>query len=88
MDTTYWIAAAAVGVIVLIIYIYRREISLKFKGWGFEAALSAKGNSEAAKDPPDRTRAAKPVVAGERSVSVKGNANGSTIVTGDRNKVG
>jgi hypothetical protein len=45
MDTTYWIAVAAVGVIVLIMYIYRRELSLKFKGWGFEAALSAKGNS-------------------------------------------
>jgi hypothetical protein len=85
---TYWIAAAAVGVIVLVMYIYRRELSLKFKGWGFEAALSAKGNSGAAKEPPEGTRAAKPVVAGERSVSVQGNANGSTIVTGDRNKVG
>jgi hypothetical protein len=76
MDTTLWITVAVVIVIALVVYRYGREIGLKFKGWGVETALSAKGDAEAAKGPP-----------GGRNVSIGGNAEGNTIVTGDGNKL-
>lgn len=50
----------------------RREIGLKFKGWDVETALSAKGEAEAAKDPP-----------GGRNVSIGGDATRVRIMTGD-----
>ena len=48
MDTAPWIIAAAVIVIALVVYRYRREIGLRFKGWGVEATLNAKVDA-----PPD-----------------------------------
>ena len=77
MDTTLWIIVAAEIVIALVVYRYGREIGLKFRGWGVDAALSAKGDAEAAKGP-----------LGGRNVSIGGRAEGNTIVTGDGNKIG
>jgi hypothetical protein len=72
MDTTYWIIVAVVAVLVLVIYSYRREIGLDFKGWGFQAKLRAKGAAESANPPP-----------GSRNVSIGGDATDNQIVTGD-----
>jgi hypothetical protein len=72
MDTTLWIILAAAVVIALVIYGYRHEIVLKFKGWGFDAFLSGKGaETPASKDPP------------ERGVRVGQDAKNARIVTGD-----
>jgi hypothetical protein len=71
MDTTLWIIVAAVIVIALVVYGYRREIGLNFKGWGVQAKLRAKG-AEAAKAP-----------AGSRNVSIGGDAADNLIMTGD-----
>jgi hypothetical protein len=83
MDSTLWMIVAAVVVIVILIFIFRypREIGLKLRGWGFEAALSAKGHAEDAKDPDA-------VAARGRNVSIGGKADRNTIVTGDGNKIG
>jgi hypothetical protein len=72
MDTTLWIIVAVVIVIALVVYRYGREIGLKFKGWGVETALSAKGDAAAAKGPP-----------GGRNVSIGGDAKRNRIMTGD-----
>jgi len=72
MDTTLWIVAAAVIVIALVAYRYRREIGVSFKGWGVQAKLQAKGEARAAKAP-----------AGARNVSIGGDAADNRIVTGD-----
>jgi hypothetical protein len=72
MDTTLWIIVAVVFVIVLVVYRYRQEIGLSFKGWGVQAALHAKGDAEAAKGPPSG-----------RNVSIDGDAKRNRITTGD-----
>jgi hypothetical protein len=72
MDTTLWIIVAVVIVIALVAYRYRREIGLKFKGWGVEAALNAKGDAPTAKAQP-----------GARNVSIGGDAKRNRITTGD-----
>jgi len=72
MDTTLWIVAAAVIVIALVAYRYRREIGLSFKGWGVQAKLQAKGEAQAAK-----------AQGGSRNVSIGGDAADNRIVTGD-----
>jgi hypothetical protein len=55
---------AAVIVIALVAYRYRREIGLSFKGWGVEAALNAKGDAPPANGPP-----------AARNISIGGDAN-------------
>jgi hypothetical protein len=72
MDATPWIIAAAVIVIALVVYRYRREIDLRFKGWGVETALNAKGDALHANGPP-----------GARNVSIGGDAKRNLINTGD-----
>jgi hypothetical protein len=59
MDTTLLAVVAIVVVIAIVAYVYREEIGLKFKGWGIQAALHAKGGT---KSPP-----------GSRNVSIGGN---------------
>ena len=74
MDTTLWIVAAVVIVIViaLVVYRYRREIGLDLKGWGVQAKLRAKDHEEkASTDPP------------ERGVRIGRDAKDNRIVTGD-----
>jgi hypothetical protein len=104
MDTTLWIIVAVVIVIAIVAYLYRKEIGLKFKGWGVQAALHAKGGTKAqsgsrnvsvggnATDARivtgDDVPAKKPTKGAGRNVSIGGSAEGSTIVTGDRNKIG
>jgi hypothetical protein len=71
-DTTIWIiTAAAVIVTALVIFVYRREIRLKFKGHGIQAEVHAK-----AADP------AKPSL-GSHNVSIGRDAAGNLIKTGD-----
>jgi hypothetical protein len=102
MDTRLFIivAVAIVIVIAIVAYIYREEIGLKFKGWGVQAALHAKGGNKAqsgsrnvsiggnATDARivtgDDAPAKKPTAGAGRNVSIGGSAEGSTIVTGDR----
>jgi len=72
MDTTLWIIVAVVIVITLVVYVYRREIGLSFKGWGVQAKLRAKGEAQAAKAPT-----------GSRNVSIGGDAADNLIMTGD-----
>ena len=69
MDTTLWIIVAVVIVIAIVAYWFRGEIALKFKGWGVQAALHAKGGTKAQ--------------SGSRNVSIGGNATDNRIVTGD-----
>jgi hypothetical protein len=104
MDTTLWIIAAVVIVIAIVAYRYREEIGLKFKGWGVQAALHAKGGTKApagsrnvsiggnATDnrivTGDDEPGKKATGGAGRNVSIGGSADGSTIVTGDRNKIG
>jgi hypothetical protein len=66
------VTVAVVIIIALVVYGYRREIGLSFKGWGLQAKLQAKGEAHAAKAP-----------AGSRNVSIGGDATNSRIVTGD-----
>jgi|HubBroStandDraft_6_1064221.scaffolds.fasta_scaffold587066_2 hypothetical protein len=71
-DTTIWIiTAAAVILIALVIFVYRREIRLKFKGHGIHAELHAK-----ATEPPTPSP-------GSRNVSIGRDATGNLIKTGD-----
>jgi hypothetical protein len=99
MDTTPWIIVAVVIVIALVVYRYRQEIGLKFKGWGVEAALNAKGDAPPAQGQPgarnvsiggdakrNRITTGDVTAAPGRNVSIGGNADGNTIATGDRNK--
>src|SRR5215468_1533258 len=72
MDTTLWIIAAVVIVIALVIYRYRREIGLDFKGWGVKAKLRAKDHEEIA-----------PTALPERAVRIGQDAEDIEIVTGD-----
>jgi hypothetical protein len=77
-DTTILImTAAAVIVIALVIFVYRREIRLRFKGRGIQAEVHAKAGDPAKPSP------------GSRNVSIGGNAAGSLdgipeLITGDR----
>jgi hypothetical protein len=75
MDSMYWITVAVAVLIVLVIYRYGQEIGLKFKGWGVEAGVSAKGSAGGVKkaDP-----------AYGRKVVIHGDANRNKIRTGDK----
>jgi hypothetical protein len=72
MDTTHWIIVAVVIVIVLVVYSYRREIGIDFKGWGVKAKLRAKDHEEKA-----------PTALSERAVRIGQDAEDIEIVTGD-----
>ena len=85
MDTTLWIIVAVVIVITLVIYRYRREVGLSVKGWGVQAKLQGKGAAETAKPPAGSRNVS---TGAGRNVSIGGNAQGNTIVTGDDNKIG
>jgi|HubBroStandDraft_6_1064221.scaffolds.fasta_scaffold236229_2 hypothetical protein len=72
MDTTQLIIGAIVIVIALVVYRYRREIGLRFEGWGVKAALNAKGGTDAPKEAP----------AG-RNVTIGRDATNNEIIMGD-----
>jgi hypothetical protein len=59
-------------VVGLVVYVYRQEIGLKLKGWGVEAALSAKSGADIGRDPQSG-----------RNVSIGGEAKDNRVMTGD-----
>jgi hypothetical protein len=59
-------------VIALVVYRYRREIGLSFKGLGIQAKLNAKGRAEGPRDSSDG-----------RNVLIGGDAERNRIMTGD-----